>query len=266
MSSPTIFRIASAARRLAPGPPSLRAHARPALRGFAPRVARSVSIEIASRGDRFRRERVLDQFGHDPLPGNQVDHRERVELHEPPAKPVLERRQRDRRPPSACRAARSARSRCPTPSARRRQPPAPRRFRPSTIANRLSAASTPARTADRRDAAPARTRTAPRAPLRESSAAAPTSVGRMRRDFTRPAARAARAIVGASGIEPEPRRNASRDACGCGQIDQRMADEFHRHAGVAVDRFLERENHEHAVGNRANRLDAGPDATPRSAG
>ena len=38
------------------------------------------------------------------------------------------------------------------------------------------------------------------------------------------------------------------------QIDERMPDELHRHAGLAVDGLLERKDDEHAIGKAADRL------------
>ena len=50
------------------------------------------------------------------------------------------------------------------------------------------------------------------------------------------------------------------------QIDQRMADELDRHAAVAIDRFLERKNHQHEIREPADRLEPLRRARPRSAG
>ena len=43
-------------------------------------------------GDRIGSELVLNELRHDPRAGNQIDHREGVDVDEPPAQPVLERR------------------------------------------------------------------------------------------------------------------------------------------------------------------------------
>ena len=37
------------------------------------------------------------------------------------------------------------------------------------------------------------------------------------------------------------------------EIDQRMADELDRHAGIAVERFFEGKNHQHAIGDALHR-------------
>ena len=53
---------------------------------------------------------------------------------------------------------------------------------------------------------------------------------------------------------------------GLGQIDQRMTDELDRDTALAIDGFLEREDHQHAIGERADRSRARWAATPKSAG
>ena len=45
------------------------------------------------------------------------------------------------------------------------------------------------------------------------------------------------------------------------EVDQRMTDEFDRHAGFAIDRFFEWKNHQHPIGNVANRFQ--PTLPPR---
>ena len=104
---------ASAARPLAPGPPSF-ARTSPSAR------ARLVgALRVGQQRQRLGRDAlggavVLDELGHDAAPGNEVDHRHVVDQQKPPAKPVGQRRQAGRRPPSDGRATRPARSRCPT--------------------------------------------------------------------------------------------------------------------------------------------------------
>ena len=43
--------------------------------------------------DAFGSEFVLDQLGHHALPGDEVDHAERIDLHEPPAESIRQRRE-----------------------------------------------------------------------------------------------------------------------------------------------------------------------------
>ena len=69
------------------------------------------------------------------------------------------------------------------------------------------------------------------------------------------------ATVGAAGSKPSRRSERARRLTRRREIDQRMADELHRHARLAVDRFLERKDHQHAIGDRADRLQ--PPGAPR---
>ncbi len=109
--------------------------------------SRSVSIEIASRRDRLRRERVLHQLRHDRLAGDQVHHADRVDLDERGAASRYDSGDTGRRSPSACRAAPSAPSRCRTRSARRRTTRAPCRCRLRRSATGATVPRPPARTA-----------------------------------------------------------------------------------------------------------------------
>ncbi len=253
-----IFRIASAARRLAPGPPSLR---RTSARPSRIRAARCGSVKHRDRfaGDGLRRERVLDQLRHDPLARDQVHHREGVELDQTAGRCGTRAATGDRRRPSACREARSARSRCPTPSATtigRREhrigvalDDRERRRSRRAGSNRRSS----------RCGARAMTNCAAGTRWRIRSAAA-MRVGRMRRTSLGrlPGRMRDRRRVRIETRAAAGTRRARR--CRVDQIDQRMPDELDRHAGVAIDRFLERKNHEHAIGDRADGLQ--PAGTP----
>ena len=84
-------RIASAARRLAPEPPSLPAHARQPVTdsGTTNRIGEH---RDCLTGDRVRGKGMLDYLGYDLLSGDQVDHAESVERDHPAADKILERR------------------------------------------------------------------------------------------------------------------------------------------------------------------------------
>ena len=185
----TTRRIASAARRLAPGRRAARARA-PGRRECAPRARDRSASTIASRRDRLRRERVLHQLRHDLLAGDQVDHADRVDRHEPPQPAGTSAATRGRRSPSACRAAPSGRSRCRTRSARRPPTRAPRRSR--LRRRRQRAAEPPAPTTSnsrRRGAARARRRTARRGTRGADALGGRQQVRQDPRHFVRPAAR-----------------------------------------------------------------------------
>ena len=77
-----------------------------------------------------------------------------------------------------------------------------------------------------------------------SDAAAPPALGRIRANLVRPAARQQR-HDGPARVEADRRAATSRVSGRPRQVDQRMADELDRHAGLLVDRRLERKDHEH---------------------
>ena len=65
------------------------------------------------------------------------------------------------------------------------------------------------------------------------------------------------------GCQAEPAQKAFASLASLREIDERMADELHWHPAISIDLLLERKNHEHKIGNRANGFQAsgapGPD-------
>ena len=158
----------------------------------------------------------------------------------------------DRRRPSACRGAPPARWRFPMPSARHRPPPARCRSRPSTIADGSSDARAGVEQSIVEIGARANTNCARWHRARESGRRPRRGPGRIRRTSFGTAAgqnRDRRRLrrEAEAPRNPVARRGALRE------IDERMADELHRHAGLAVDRFLERER-SRARGPRLSRI------------
>ena len=231
----------------------------PALREFAPHASGSVSIDTASRATasgvnaswissgtirspaiRLTIANVSTLTNGRPI--RYVERRHPVDDHH---RRVVQRA--------------SARSPCPTRSARRRPPPAPRRCRPRRSRRRARLrAGVEQAVVEVRRARDHELRV--RARSRESAGRG-DEVGRMRRTSFGPAARQHRNRRRVGIAAPSRARNAVADASLRREIDQRMADELHRHAGLAIDRLLERKDHEHAIGDLANRLD--PPGTPR---
>ena len=180
------------------------------------------AIAIGQHRDRLarhglRRERVLDQLGHDRLAGNQVHHPDGVERHDAARELIRERRHAIDDRPSACRAAPPARSRCPRRSARRRPTPARCRCRP-----RRREPRPPVVGADRVEQLVVEMRRARDDELRAGHLAAESAV-------PRPRGRAGCATPRSAGCRAESRRSA-RTASGPGRARNasRVADGFAR--------------------------------------
>ena len=74
-------------------------------------------------------------------------------------------------------------------------------------------------------------------------------------DFVRPAARQQRHDRPLR-IEPDLAQKTVLRLLRAREIDERMSDELHRHAGIAIDLFLERKDHEHAIDEPLHHLHA----------
>ena len=93
------------------------------------------------------------------------------------------------------------------------------------------------------------------------SGAAAASTGRTRRSSFGRLPGSSATHRPAPGSSPTARSNIARGRVGARQIDERMPDELDGHAGLLVDRRLERKDHEHAIDVAANRLE--PPGAPR---
>ena len=260
---PRTSRIASAARRLAPGPPS-RARTRASPSRIRAARAGSVSIEIASSATASGVNAILNQLRHDPLAGDQVDHRRTYRASRGGGRVDRSTATVDRRRPSACRASPSAPWPCLTRSARRRPTPGPRRSLLATTTAGDQAARFATSKRSIVQVRRARDHELRAGTARANPPAAATRSGRIRlTSFGRLPGRIA--TVGACGASPRPRRNASRGAAA--SRDRRADGRRTRRARRLAGRSLLRTERSRARDpRRCASSSAGRDARPRSAG
>ena len=218
-------------------------------RRIASRRCGSRSKPIGVLRDRRRGEGVLDQLGHDARVRRPGSPSRRCRRGRTACRADRSAATADRRRPSGIRAARPARSRCPTRRARRRPRPARRRRAPSTIGGGRGQSRRAARTGRRRGAARARRGTAPPGTRAANQRRGLDEVRQDRAQLVAPAAGQQRDDR-LRRIEPERAQERRRAAAGGGMTS---SSGWPTHStgtpAVSVDRLLEREDDQHAIGD-----------------